>query len=426
MTTTATAPTLTDFERVLLHTVISPGQTIVDVSVDGGEWLRSVKSTHANISAPFNILPAEMQSAAGEVARSAPCGFALSNFEFDLDGATQAAGVRQIHFLRIAEARQVRRILTGAGRLLRHSRVDFIQFPLDTWDIWTGQAVSKLLVANYYNLYTLELNPEGAASLVRISSWDPTGKHRVISVIAVHERLLTTISRQLPSEWIFDPYTWAQRQGLTLKGIIHVGANDGSREIESYEQSGFRPCLMIEANPVVFKRLTEACQGKPDFILANNAVLDRVGAVPFHVTDNDQSSSILKLGTHLENYPSIAEERTIEVEGITLDELLRTRNLDPSQFNVMNVDIQGAELLAFRGAKETLKHIDLLLTEVEFEELYKGCSQVDELDDYLAQFGLRRIFTASCHQSWAEAIYTKVDLRSRTLPGLPSFLSAPS
>jgi hypothetical protein len=98
----------------------------------------------------------------------------------------------------------------------------------------------------------------------------------------------------------------------------------------------------------------------------------------------------------------------VEVEGITLDALLEQLKLDPRLFNFMTLDIQGAELLALKGAVKTLPHVDFLVAEVNFENLYEGCGQVDELDDFLAGFGFRRILTTSPHQTWGDATYSKL------------------
>lgn len=77
-------------------------------------------------------------------------------------------------------------------------------------------------------------------------------------------------------------------------------------------------------------------------------------------------------------------------------------------YNFINIDIQGAELLAFTGASEILKNIQGIYTKVNFKELYKNCALVHELDHYLLKFGFVRILTNNdMHSSWGDALYIK-------------------
>ena len=57
--------------------------------------------------------------------------------------------------------------------------------------------------------------------------------------------------------------------------------------------------------------------------------------------------------------------------------------LDLSKYNFMNIDVQGYELEVFKGAFETLKNIDYIISEVNQDEVYEGCPHVSELDKYL-------------------------------------------
>ncbi len=415
MATAATTPVggVSDFEELVLHKLIGPGQTVVDISDSGAEWIERAKSQHANIRALL-YTPPEGESSAPEAATGQGT---------DLDGDMKTEGIRHIHFLKIGQASRVRRVLEGAAGLLRHSRIDYIQFPADTRDISTGQSIGKHLVENNYRLYKLECDEDGPdVCLVRFSRWDAGPPCPTISLLAVHERAVRHVVDPSANPFV-NPFDLASRH-VALKGVIHIGAHEGAVELGTYRHFGLKPCLMIEANPLVFERLEKVCHGDPDFIPINKAILDRSGPVELHVTNFDQASSLLKLGTSREIYSWLFEDRSIRVEGTTIDELLKERQLDPEQFNVINIDIQGAELLAFRGAKETLKHIDLLIAEVSFENLYEGCAQVDEVDDYLAQFGLRREATVSReHLSWGDAVYVKFPLPVRTLAGLPPLVS---
>jgi hypothetical protein len=68
-------------------------------------------------------------------------------------------------------------------------------------------------------------------------------------------------------------------------------------------------------------------------------------------------------------------------------------------------DIQGAELLALKGATESLKHAQVLYLEVNEEYLYKNCGLIGEIDEFVAKFGFRRVMTNMTGQKWGDAIY---------------------
>jgi hypothetical protein len=83
------------------------------------------------------------------------------------------------------------------------------------------------------------------------------------------------------------------------------------------------------------------------------------------------------------------------------------------------MDLQGAELLALRGATETLRSVRFVYTEVNVDELYAGCAQLDEIDEQLV--GFVRMETALTPHGWGDAFYVRagdvapgVELRSWT------------
>ena len=48
---------------------------------------------------------------------------------------------------------------------------------------------------------------------------------------------------------------------------------------------------------------------------------------------------------------------TIELKSITIDTFVKNNNIDIKNYNHWVIDIQGAELLALKGAKESLKNV---------------------------------------------------------------------
>ena len=192
------------------------------------------------------------------------------------------------------------------------------------------------------------------------------------------------------------------------RGVIHVGANVAS-ELEEYIAMGFRKILYIEANPALIPGLKEKAARYPGIVyVAHAAVSDINGVVKLRVTSANQSSSILALGKHREIYPSIREVEQAEVPSRMLDTLLKEEGQSPSDYNFLNIDIQGAELLALRGSLGLITSIDAINTEVNLLELYEGCAMLKELENFLALQGFNRAAMATpWHPSWGDAFYVR-------------------
>jgi FkbM family methyltransferase len=205
------------------------------------------------------------------------------------------------------------------------------------------------------------------------------------------------------------------------KGVIHIGANNAA-ELEEYLKMGFQKILYIEANPALIPALKVKASLYPGLVyVAHAAACEVDGFIKLHITSKDQSSSILPLGKHLDIYPKIKEVGLVEVPSRRLDTLLHELNLDPGLFNFLNIDIQGAELLALKGSVELLKNIQAVNTEVNLEELYKGCAILHELEGFMSTQGFNRsAMVTPYHPSWGDAFYVRkpvVTMKSLGLNG---------
>jgi hypothetical protein len=74
---------------------------------------------------------------------------------------------------------------------------------------------------------------------------------------------------------------------------------------------------------------------------------------------------------------------------------------------MLNMDVQGYELEVLKGSENTLNHIDIIYTEINTEDVYKGCVHVDQLDEFLDLHEFERVFTQMACKSWGDALYIK-------------------
>ena len=189
---------------------------------------------------------------------------------------------------------------------------------------------------------------------------------------------------------------------INFKGILHVGAHE-CEELNDYERYISRDRIVwIEAMP----NKVEVCKNRYSNLNIEQAVVsDRIENILFKVANNGQSSSILDFGLHSHYHPHVHYIGAFNCETKLLRDILPKYNI---HYNFLNLDIQGAELKALKGMEEYLPRVDYIYTEVNSDYVYKDCSLITELDNYLKQFGLVRVETKWTDCKWGDAFYMRV------------------
>lgn len=199
-----------------------------------------------------------------------------------------------------------------------------------------------------------------------------------------------------------------KKYGIIPEGVIHVGMHE-AEEYPIYEKAGVRSIIFIEANPILANILHYDFHD--DVYVVNAAVSDKREKVTFNVTNNGQSSSILNLKDHSQIYPGIVVSDQYEVTTRTLAEVCDHCSLNPAfmnyVFNVINLDIQGAELKALKGLHEYWENIEAVFTEVNYREMYEGCALVGEMDEFLEEKGFKKVEEVDTGAGWGDALYIK-------------------
>ena len=76
-------------------------------------------------------------------------------------------------------------------------------------------------------------------------------------------------------------------------------------------------------------------------------------------------------------------------------------------YNFVNIDLQGYELPAIKGFGDAISKMDYIYTEVNTGEVYKGCTKIEELDEYLGGYGFTRVETEMTDAEWGDSFYMK-------------------
>lgn len=196
---------------------------------------------------------------------------------------------------------------------------------------------------------------------------------------------------------------------IDLNGILHVGAHLGE-EGPAYRTCGANKVWWVEGDPDTCKRLRNIVSNFSNENYAIEAVVaDEEGKeLTFNIANNGQSSSVLELGLHKQFHPEVHYEGKRTVYATTIDNIVSGYNVIA---DFLNLDLQGAELLALQGAKEYLAGCRYIYTEVNDREVYKGCALLPELDAYLDEFGFERVETLMTHAHWGDAFYIRRGMR---------------
>lgn len=195
---------------------------------------------------------------------------------------------------------------------------------------------------------------------------------------------------------------------MKIYGVLHVGAHT-AEEAPKYHALGTNNVWWVEGNPDLVPTIeTNVAPFRHHVICA--LVTDEDGAdTPFNITNNLMSSSILELGSHRQSSPDVhyVERRTLPSR--TIDSLIAEYGI--SDCNFWNFDIQGAELLALRGATAGLAMVDYLYLEVNRAYVYQNNGLVGELDAFLSDFVRTDTAWSGYGQGeWGDALWVRKSL----------------
>lgn len=172
-----------------------------------------------------------------------------------------------------------------------------------------------------------------------------------------------------------------------VRGVIHVGANDGG-ERYLYAEHGLK-VIWIEPIPEVFTKLVENIRSFPEQKAINALITNEDGAVcTLHIANNGgQSSSILDFSLHKDIWPNVTFTRDISVRSSRLPTALAGINL--SEYDALVLDTQGTELLILQSAASILDGFKYIQVEAANFEAYRNCATVDTVNAFLHQHGFR-------------------------------------
>jgi FkbM family methyltransferase len=182
------------------------------------------------------------------------------------------------------------------------------------------------------------------------------------------------------------------------KGVLHLG---GHLAEESNEYAAYgKPVIWVEAIETLHSELQKNIARFSNQI-SYRALLSEVDnqEMTFYISNNGQgsSSSLFEFDLYGNGAKSLWPDQnlkmvdSIKMKTKTLDTLFAENSLDINNFDFWVLDLQGAELLALKGASKSIDKCSAILTEISTEPVYKGGVLWTELSMWLKDRGFRPV-----------------------------------
>jgi FkbM family methyltransferase len=172
--------------------------------------------------------------------------------------------------------------------------------------------------------------------------------------------------------------------GWTPKGVLHIGAWD-AWEAKQYAHYCGNNSVFLEANPnsySMFKKEIEQFGQKIYNLAAWN--VDDLEMKLYCPPSNPDSSSLMEQNGNV-----------VMTKSITIKTLFERENLNFSEFDLLNIDTEGAELQVLEGIGDEIRNFKYIIIEVS--DL--GSDFERQVNEYIQSKGFEFIKDSTHHRS---------------------------
>lgn len=199
--------------------------------------------------------------------------------------------------------------------------------------------------------------------------------------------------------------------------IFDLGAHRGDSVDEFISLFPMSRVFAFEPDKENFSKLKKKFKDDSRVELFNVAIGQKDDRVMLHRNNYHATHSLLRFdvqeGNRWCDSSDVQEIEVVEVEQVTLETFCTGRGID--NINILKMDIQGGEMMAFQGAKEKLSSqaIDCIFCEVEFHRLYERQPLFWDINALLMSYSYHFVNILSPKVSemgilsWADAVYIK-------------------
>lgn len=190
---------------------------------------------------------------------------------------------------------------------------------------------------------------------------------------------------------------------IPCKSVLHIGAHYGE-EAQEYFEYGMNKAVFVEGDSGPFDQLKQNISKFENFRAVYAFISDKAGTATFYQASNSgASSSLLKPERHSEERPDITFNRGIEIQTQTLD------SLNQGNFDLVVIDVQGAELQVLNGGQNTILSAKVIWIEVNSGGMYTDDASTVEIFSYLMKTH-SPLYLNLNDNYWGDALFLRTDL----------------
>lgn len=171
--------------------------------------------------------------------------------------------------------------------------------------------------------------------------------------------------------------------------IIDIGANKGQFTLAArsvYPEGNIISFEPLSGPAEIFNKVFTKDQ---NIVLHQSAIGPQKDTVEMHVSNREDSSSLLPIGNNqLSMFPGTEESHIEEIKVAPLHKFLSKEDLLNKRVFV-KIDVQGYELEVLRGSKNLIDEFDYIYVECSFVELYEGQVLADDVIEYLSNYSFK-------------------------------------
>lgn len=197
---------------------------------------------------------------------------------------------------------------------------------------------------------------------------------------------LNALGYEIKRQHGLERAAWLQAMGIET--VLDVGANVGQFSASIRQLLPGAQIYAFEPVEDCFRELSRSNSGDGLFQSFPYALGAEDGVAALNVNDFTPSSSLLTMANaHVTEFPHTEKTLETKVEIRRLDSV--APDLDLSGPYMVKVDVQGFELQVIEGGRETLKHADVVIIEINFAQFYEGQPSFDDIYRDLRMCGMQ-------------------------------------
>ncbi len=164
-----------------------------------------------------------------------------------------------------------------------------------------------------------------------------------------------------------------KRFRINCSSVLHIGAHFGE-EADEYYEYGIKSGIFIEGDPEIYISLVDKLRSFANYSSICALISEHEHEVAFFRASNEgASSSILRPARHQDERPDITFETPNIMTTTSLD------SLQLGHFDLVVVDVQGAELRVIAGGIKTVSTAKAIWIEVNSGNMYEGDADSSEI-----------------------------------------------